>query len=200
MIKKTLLFGKTFHTDPKQLSDIQLFNHISDHLDDYCFTCPHCGKKGCFDRVVPYDRWIITVENDERKEYRVECPSLVCECGHWHAVLSDILIPYSSYTARFILHVLNQYIHRTCTVVELCGKWQIAVSTLYTWIHRFKDHYSLWAGIMGEIRRITQAALDEVCSYVDFARAFLERIGAFSFLQGYCATYSDPRPDPIDSS
>ena len=51
------------------------------------------------------------------------------------------LVPY----LLFILTVLDAYVNRTCTVVELCAHWQIAVSTLYAWIKRYKEHYDAWA-------------------------------------------------------
>lgn len=143
-----------------------------------------------------YSRMLITVENDERREYDIDVINLKCACGHWHALLSDILIPYASYSARFILHVLRQYLQRTCTVASLCGKWQIAISTLYDWIHRFTSHYNLWAGIMRRISWVTLHAIHEVCSYVDFAAAFNEKFPGFSFLQEYRPPVSPPRPGP----
>lgn len=200
MIKAIFIRGKTYQSNLTSFSDIELFRYVQKHFDPADCSCSHCGAKGCFIRSSSYSRMLITIENGIRKDYSVDVTNLLCQCGHWHALLSDILIPYGSYTARFILYVLEQYLHRSCTVEQFCNKWQIAVSTLYVWIHRFTDHFSLWAGIMRTIRWVTQSALDEVLSYIDFAYAFFQKIKAFSFLQGYLATDSRHSIFPFDSS
>lgn len=200
MIRAKIVSGKTFRSNLLKFSDIELFHYICDHFDPTLFTCPHCGQKGCFERICTYSRMLITVENGKRTLYDIDVINLKCSCGHWHALLSDILIPYASYSARFILHVLEQYLQRTCSVASLCEKWEIAISTLYDWIHRFTDHYNLWAGIMKTISWVTQQAVNEISSYVDLAAAFFERFPAFSFLQGYRPPVSPPRSGPTDSS
>ena len=50
---------------------------------------------------------MITVVANERREIELEVPRVCCEsCRHAHSLLADALIPYGSYTLRFILHVL----------------------------------------------------------------------------------------------
>lgn len=146
-------------------------------------VCPVCKAKGGHKKVHPYTRMMITVVNGTRKEYEVSIPMYQCpSCGHAHAVLPDILIPYGSYSLRFILTVLKAYLERTCTVRTLCAKWQIAVSTLYDWIHLFADQYSAWRGILCRILWVTSKALEDTSDTVAFPSAFFLQFG-FSFFQ-----------------
>ena len=114
-----------------------------------------------------------------------QCPS----CGHSHAILPDVLIPFGSYTLRFILTVLKAYLERTCTVRILCEHWKIAVSTLYGWIHCFAAHFSIWRSIFFHISWVTKQALNQVEEEESFPSAFSSRFG-FSFLQLRSASHS----------
>lgn len=200
MIRKKIVYGKTFKSNPSSFSDPDLFRYIIKRMKPETLTCPYCKQTGCFIRQAAYSRMLIYIEDGIRKEEEIDVPILQCTCKRWHAFFSDVIIPYGSYSARFILHVLDQYLNRTCKVVDLCEKWQISVSTLYDWIHRFTDHFSLWAGVMRAINWVKQEALDEIYSYPDFADEFFNRFLAFSFLQGYKTTVSQPHPASEDSS
>lgn len=110
-------------------------------------------------------------------------PRVVCgSCCHSHAFLPDVLIPFSSYSLRFILTVLVEYLGRSCTVAALCEKWQLAISTLYSWIHLFLDHFNAFFDILDHILWITEEALTAVMDYEQFPAVFFARFG-FSFLQ-----------------
>jgi hypothetical protein len=107
--------------------------------------CPACGAIGCCEKHSVYDRDAITIEKGVRKEYEITIPRVMCtSCEVTHALLPDVLIPYSSYTLRFVLHVLRAFLARACTVAELCERYEIAVSTIYKWISLFKEHANLW--------------------------------------------------------
>ncbi|WP_276624136.1 DUF6431 domain-containing protein [Syntrophomonas wolfei] len=70
---------------------------------------------------------------------------MICKsCGHTHAILPEVIIPYRSYSILFILTVLRDYYTRSDDIWEIGDKYQIAVSTLYLWIHLFH-----WQGIWG---------------------------------------------------
>ena len=146
-------------------------------------TCPACGAKGGLKRTFSYTRMMITVNDGKRKEHEITIPMYNCpSCGHSHALLPDVLIPYASYSLRFILAVLKAYLERTCTVRYLCAKWQIAVSTLYDWIHIFADQYSAWRGILYWTSWVTSKALEDICDATAFPSGFFSRFG-FSFFQ-----------------
>ena len=76
---------------------------------------------------------------------------LICHCGKTHALIPDNLIPYSSYSLRFILFLLWKFSICSCTVTQFCNKWCIAISTIYKWLHMFIEHYNLWFGAIEEI-------------------------------------------------
>ena len=136
---------------------------------------------------------MITVENNHRAEIPVSVPRVQCKaCGHSHSFLSDNLIPFSSYTLRFVLTVLSDYLEHSLTVKKLCSKWQIAVSTLYVWISLFSRHYSLWNSFINEIIQFSRSSLDQVLDIPAFPSAFY-RITGFSFMQlsERCASPTD---------
>ena len=150
---------------------------------DKC-SCPECGAVGRFNEIQPYERYMISVEQQERIDHRLSVRRFLCEsCGYTHALLPNVLIPYGSYSLRFILTVLISYLERTCTVAELCEHWCIAVSTLYEWIHLFIDQFNSWCQILDRIIWICRNAIDAVSSVTSFPSAFFSRF-AFSFLQG----------------
>ena len=111
--------------------------------------CPICGAVGGHRKIRSYTRMMITVVDGERYEEGVLIPVWQCSsCGHAHAILPDVLIPFRSYTLRFILTVLKAYLERSGNVRDLCGHWQISTSTLYDWIHLFAGQFSAWRGIL----------------------------------------------------
>ena len=72
---------------------------------------------------------------------RVKCTS----CGHTHALLPEMLIPYSSYSLRFILTVLENYFLHIHPVEVICETYQISHSTLYAFRSLFLSPKScLW--------------------------------------------------------
>jgi len=164
-------------------SDIDIFFMVINAYFLSVLVCPLCGAKGCCSSHMSYSRWVITVEDGGREAYEVDIPCVLCDsCGHSHAVLPDILIPYSSYSLRFILHVLEGYLKRTCTVVDFCSQWEIAVSTLYYWKHLFLDHASLLAGVLNRFETLVTAALDYIRDIESLPSLFFEQF-KFSFLQ-----------------
>ena len=107
---------------------------------------------------------------------RYQCSS----CGHTHALLSSALVPYSSYSLRFILMVLQAYfLHRAC-VRTICERAGISVSTLYRWKSLFLAHKALWLGALESLEISAPAFLDGMDGILlqGFCLKFL-----FSFLQ-----------------
>jgi len=82
---------------------------------------------------------------------KVSIPRVVCSsCGHTHAILPDILIPYGSYSFTFILNVLKEYFKGSTTLISLCSKYQIFPSTLYGWKKLFFIHKELWLAMFAD--------------------------------------------------
>lgn len=71
---------------------------------------------------------------------RVFCKS----CGHAHAILPDLIIPYSSYSLFFILHVLGQYFAHISSIEQICKCSSISVNQFFKWLSLWKAHKQSW--------------------------------------------------------
>lgn len=170
-----------------KLSDKVLFDVTLAHLDLVHQTCPCCGSSTNHKIYSSYERNMISISNGSRKNYTVTIPRIKCHCGHTHAILPDVLIPYGSYSLRFILLVLCEYLNRRCSVEDLCYKYEIVKSTLYSWIHLFIDHHNLLAGILNSIDKLCLSAIDWVYSFTSLSLEFFSSFH-FSFLQPHHVT------------
>ena len=170
-----------------KLSDKVLFDVSMAHLDFIHQTCPCCGSTSNHKIYSAYDRCMITFENGARKDYTVTIPRIKCNCGHTHAVLPDLLIPYGSYSLRFILLVLSEYLIKKSSVEELCLKYQIVKSTLYAWCHLFLEHHNLLAGLLHSVEKLSVDTVSWISSYDSLTQVFYNRF-KFSFLQPHHLT------------
>ena len=157
-------------------------------------VCPNCGAIGCCKPFASYTRVMIYIDNGVRTETiivvdRVQCNS----CKSTHALLADCLIPYGSYTLRFILHVLKAYFHRSCTVEALCEQFSIAISTLYKWRDLFLEHANLWLPAIQRMYQISIQSLDDFERIDNLPSSFFRRYG-FSFLQSRQTTSCSRSP------
>ena len=103
-----------------------------------------------------------------------------------HALLPDILIPYSPYSLRFKLAVLTAYFERDATVAAICERFGIAVSTLYSWKKRLLEHKVLLLGMLESRKEsgiIFLRNLSGAACLSDTLRSFFRR-HVFSFMQG----------------
>lgn len=161
--------------------------NISEHSCPYCHT-----KHPDWIKHASYDRYLISFENGKTITYcisvvRYRCPS----CGHTHAILPESIIPYKSYSFLFIIAVMRDYFTKCITVEAICQKYDIAMSTLYSWKKLFLKHKKIWLGVLNNIS----------ISAMDFLKAFipnesLNKLKEFfltagaSFLQGNTANFN----------
>lgn len=132
------------------------------------------------------------MEDGFRTHITISVPRVLCtSCGHTHAILPDVLIPFGSYTLRFILTILDGYFSRTDSVALFCEHWQISISTLYGWLHLFREQASLWFGILETMQHRSQDALTKLCGILSFPSRFFETF-RFSFLQLHKVSRSSP--------
>jgi len=159
-------------------------------MQDFSFVkmpCPFCGaKQPVWSYHDSYQRYLISFEEGSTVTHEIDISRMICSsCKHTHAILPEVIIPYSSYSLLFILQVLRDYFSPRLTVHALCNKYQIATSTLYAWKRLFLIHKTLWLGIL---QNIYQTAIDFLSSMpssntsTDLA-SFFEQHG-HSFLQG----------------
>ena len=160
-------------------------------LPSLVYPCPACkAKRPGWSMFDSYERDLIAFEKDSQVIYRIAISRIKCSsCGNTHAILPEIIIPHGSYSLTFILQVLRDYYLSRMTVQALCGKYTIAVSTLYAWKRLFQIHKRLWLGILENA--ITKplaflSALPSTSTSDDLALFF--QCQAYSFLQGVTKT------------
>lgn len=113
-------------------------------------SCPYCSAKGTLCLFGHYDRYLVEWDGQAQKCSTVSVPRHICSsCGHTHAILPSCLIPYKSYSLRFLLIVLRAYFVRTGSVERLCEHYGITISMLYRWLHLFEQQKALWLGGTG---------------------------------------------------
>lgn len=165
------------------LTDRQWFEQDSAGFRGICEACPHCSAKGCLKGFGHYERDLIELESGAPKICPVEVKRYRCtSCRHTHVLLPSGLVPYRSYSLRFILTVLYCYFCRRDTVEEICSRFWIRSSTLYAWKKLFLRQKELWLGVLESLYRRETSFLrgftgeDLKGFYERFRFSFLERI------------------------
>ena len=160
-------------------------------LSSLDIPCPFCGAKHPeWSYHDSYGRYLISFEMGTSVTYDIDISRIICSsCNHTHAILPEIIIPYSSYSLIFVLSVLRDYYLSHMTVLSLCDKYQISPSTLYAWKRLFAIHKKLWLGILEDIY---QSSLEFLSSmpFIETSKdlaAFFDHQG-YSFLQGVSKT------------
>lgn len=177
MIRPFTIFGK--------LNQIRFSDRQWRELETASFraegqACPSCGARGCLLPFASYRRYLVELEQEKPVTVVLMVPRFRCaSCGHTHAILSSCLVPYQSYSLRFILQVLRDYFLHLRTVGQLCEAYGIAPSTLYHWKKRFLAQKALWLGILDDLASMAADFLEELCT--DTLCGFLARFGC-SFL------------------
>jgi transposase len=165
------------------LDDEQIVKESTDTYIHHGKACPGCGARGQLAQYGGYFRWLVSRRKRKNVEAHIWIRRFECQsCGATHALLPDILIPYGSYSLRFVLYVLRKYIEREQTVNALCDFFCIAVTTLYKWIHLFNEHTNLLLNAIEQISWVTMPALDFIEKITALPSHFLKQF-RFSFLQ-----------------
>jgi len=151
-------FAALCKTTLESLSDDDTFNVSTTRFNPNTRRCPKCGTKGKLSYHSKYTRDVVSINDNDIVESKVSPPRYECgSCVRTHALLPANIIPYSPYSLRFKLTVLIAYFERGCTVVEICGRFGIAVSTLYEWKRWFLEHKALWLGALADLKTLPLA-------------------------------------------
>lgn len=158
-------------------------------MDSFCpeqAACPVCGAR-MLQSISQYPRHL----NGAHGEGHIYIQRYVCSiCHKTHAVLPDIITPYSPYSLRFKLDAIKAYFERIVSVESLCADLGIAISTLYHWVKKYKDHKALYLGALEDIETpsldfIVQSG--ETATLTAILKGFLAKF-SFSFFQGKVAS------------
>ena len=194
-------------------SDNAIFQEATDGFSYHDIQCPspNCGAKGKLSPHGKYYRYLISPDGEFKPdmqttgkviESRISPIRFKCmSCGATHALLPDILIPYSPYSLRFMLTVLVAYFERskTVTVAAVCAYYGIAVSTLYAWKYRLLEHKDLLLGMLASLKEPAHTFIRSLFASMqlsDQLSDFFHRY-SFSFLQnrteGFTLAGTGPR-------
>jgi transposase-like protein len=142
--------------------------------------CPECGAIGKLNPYGNYWRNMVYHEDPKINDGVIKIVRYKCgSCGRTHALLPDILVPYSPYTLIFKLTVLLAYYKRDKTAVKICEYYKIAVSTLYAWKKKLLEHKELLMGVVESKKTDAMA----------FVRGLFESEDTTDSLQGFYAKY-----------
>jgi transposase-like protein len=179
------------------ISEEDIFNDISGGFNHYDKPCPRCGAVGKYTDHGDYDRGLTYLNAGKIIDARIRPLRFKCEsCNVSHAVLPDIVIPYGRYNLSFVLKALIAYYERKMTVVKICEKLGIAVSTLYEWKKRILLHKELMLGLLVSSKTPVLAFLRGLIKKRNLSKSlndFFRKYG-FSFMQNGSTTTAQSHP------
>lgn len=171
-------------------SDRQWLEKETGSLSHTDGNCPVCHAHACMSPFASYTRYLVEWHDEEPSVHEVTVQRYRCSsCGHTHALLSSALVPYSSYSLRFILTVLRSYFLRLGSVEQLCASAGISVSTLYRWKALLFQHKELWLGALEDLEEPQGMFLEGIDG--SFLRDFYQAF-RFTFLQHLRGGSPDP--------
>ena len=183
MLRKITPFGKLFFDE---VAAIDLYNTFYANFRIETEVCQCCKSTGNCCVHGYYKRNLIDYFNGKIKTIRILVLRIVCNtCGHTHAVLPDILVPYAQHTVRFIIRVVTEKLTSTLAIEAICEKFDITYKTLYRFLEIYREHKALWLGVLKSIETPLGQFMPILCTYEcfsDFMSVFSKRFG-FSFMQ-----------------
>ena len=114
-------------------------------------TCPICGSTGNCHIHHYYGRSIIDFKAGRQEKSDLCILRVFCDsCRHTHAILPDVIIPYSSYSLFFVLRLLGEYFAGLFTIEQLCERYDISQNQFFKWLALWKSHKKEWLGLLDE--------------------------------------------------
>ena len=151
-------------------------------------TCPICGSTGNCHIHDYYDRSIVDFIAGRQEKSSLCVLRVFCDsCQHAHAILPDVIIPYSTYSLFFVLRILAEYFAGLYTCEQLCERFGISPNQLRKWIALWHSHKRQWLGLLDDASSSDYSFLKELVAsdnYSDFSMSFIRRL-SHSFLQSH---------------
>lgn len=137
----------------KQISsknEINIFNDYIESVNIDSLACPSCKAKHALSPFASYNRNFITYDDGKACQHNITIPRYICSsCGHTHAILPSVIVPYLSFSFKFIVSIICDYMTKRFNSVEtMCNHYTIAISTFYRIFKTFKQHKKLWLGLL----------------------------------------------------
>lgn len=177
----------------KQISfenEITTFDKYVSSVNRETLVCPFCDAKHSLSSFASYKRHLVTYNNNTPQDNMITIPRYICSsCGHTHALLPSVIIPYMSFSFKFTVSLIHDYIvDKYHSVEAMCDHYRIAISTFYRILNKFKKHKQLWLGLLEDklisnlnfVQHIINCTFDEI---ENFIIQFFKQ-NASSFFQG----------------
>lgn len=185
MIRKNLLLCKIIRI---KTSSKSLFDSYMEQFQPELETCPICGSTGNCHIHGYYSRSIIDFLSGRKQKENLCIMRVFCDsCEHAHAILPDIIVPYSSYSLFFILFILGEYFAGLHTIEQLCERFDVSEKQFHKWLALWKSHKKQWLGILNDSEKDNNAFYRHLVlldSYSSFSMDFI-RLTTYSFLQSH---------------
>jgi len=169
----------------KNIFDVHMKTISTDTL-----VCPFCGAKHALSPFASYKRHLVTYDNNEVQDNIITISRYMCSsCGHTHALLPSVIVPYMSFSFKFIVSIVHDYlVHKFNSVEDMCEHYAIAISTFYRIVRKFKEHKKLWLGLLEDKLSSNLSFVQNIINNTfkdleDFLMEFFNRNG-LSFFQG----------------
>ena len=168
--------------------NIFIVEEIRGSFDPINAVCGGCGAKGLLIFYCTYTRWLNVLEGGTTVCKEILLDRHQCICGKTHVVApGELVIPYFRHSFGFIIAVIEAYTKREKPVRSIAEDFQIAVSTLYAWVERFKDHYELLFGKLSAISGDLPTHLENL------RQALPRRFFGFVCTYGICFLQTKPK-------
>ena len=166
----------------------------------YLEICPYCQAKGHCHIFGHYCRNLIEFCRGKTNYGQLVITRVKCsKCKHTHAILPDLIIPYTTYSLVFIMQVILIYLSHSITVDALCKKYNISRSMLYRWLNLYYKQKELWLGALKSMETDGRKFLSGILrlpNFSDFTSDFFA-LTSFSFLQSHAnPAYTKRRVKP----
>ena len=185
MIRKNLLLCKIIRI---KTSSKFLFDSYMEQFKPELETCPICGSTGNCHIHDYYGRSIIDFKAGRQEKSDLCILRVFCDsCRHAHAILPDIIIPYSSYSLFFVLRLLGEYFAGLFTIEQLCERYSISPKQFFRWLALWKSHKQEWLGLLSDAGTSSLSFLKKLISadsFSSFSQEFVRRF-SLSFLQSH---------------
>lgn len=182
-------FGLLCKINLQHFSTVALFYQYMAMVGVPDSPCPRCGTlRPDWTKHAVYDRYLIGFEKNAVVCSTIEITRFMCSsCDSTHALLPEFIVPFKSHSLFFVLAVIKDLVTGLHTIDDLCAKYEISRSTLYTWKALFFEHKRIWLGILEDVLTSAERFLDYVRDKVlagklrEFYRlanrSFLQRCG-----------------------
>lgn len=177
----------------KQISfenEITAFNKYVGSVKVEALVCPVCGAKHALYPFASYKRHLVTYNNNTAQDNIIIVSRYICSsCKRTHALLPSVIVPYMSFSFKFTLYLIHDYlVHKYHSAEAMCEHYGIAISTFYRILKKFKENKQIWLGLLNDklisnlsfVQHIINGSFDEI---EDLMIQFFKQ-NASSFFQG----------------